>query len=381
MAAIDSGSSNSLLIIRPRQRTVQALYRPELVEGPEFFIMDRVQETMLTVDGSDSGGQFLRTALALATLTGQSVKLTNIRGGRSPRGLRPQHLAAVQLLAEICDADVEGTEEGSTDVTFEPGPPLSGTYSVDIGTAGSVTLVFDTVLPIAAAIDGPLTIVAAGGTDVKWSPTMPYYSHVKLPLLRRFGLHAALELDRSGYYPQGGGNATLRVAPSAFSPFMLTDRGDLAGAHVYSKAARALAESNVAERQASTAASRLEAADIPVTRRVVMYETTDSPGSAVCIRLKFANTMTGFDAHGERGKPSEDVAAEAVQPVLEFIDGTATVDRYMADQLAVFLALTGGRIRIPTISSHVETSVQLLSAFGYDVGIERSPPAPVLVGS
>ncbi|MFT4889970.1 MAG: RNA 3'-terminal phosphate cyclase (ATP) [Halobacteriales archaeon] len=346
---------------------------------------------MRELDGSEAGGQFLRTALALAALDGDPVTIEGIRGARSTPGLRPQHLTAVRLLAEICDAAVEGASEGSTDVTFRPDEIRGGRYSVDVGTAGSLTLLFDAVLPLATRLDEPLAVTATGGTDVKWSPTMAYFRRVKLPLLRKHGLQAAVEVDRRGFYPAGGGRATLWLAPSSIDPIDLTDRGTPTAARVDSTATTDLADASVAERQADAVVEPVSdvevpdrspgsEADLPVVERTVRTVEADSAGSAVLLRIDASDAIAGFDALGEKGTPAEDVGREAVDAAREFLATDAAVDRHMGDQLAVFLALAGGRVRIPAATDHVTTSVDLLRTFGYDASVEGTDAAPTLVG-
>lgn len=336
---------------------------------------------MIEVDGSAGGGQLLRTALALAAVQTQPVTLSGVRENRPEPGLRPQHLEGLQLLARICNAEVEGATVGSTEVVFHPESPTGGEYHVDIGTAGSITLLFDTVLPLATGLNDPLVVSATGGTDVKWSPPIAAHQTVKLPLLRRHGLHAAISLERTGYYPKGGGTATLLLAPSSLTPLRVEDRGDPDGARVYSKASLNLADQEVAERQLRAATEALTDDGWSVTHQETTYEDTASPGSSLSIRLDFEHTIIGGDALGERGKPAETVATEAVTAALGATATPATVDPRVADQLVVFLALAGGRIRVPAVTSHIETSLELLEAFGSTVTVSVTADTPWLVGS
>ncbi|WP_436929610.1 RNA 3'-terminal phosphate cyclase [Halosimplex halobium] len=344
---------------------------------------------MLEVDGSDGGGQLVRSALTLSMLDGVAVEIDDVRGDRSEPGLKAQHLAAVETAAAVADAEVEGAELGSETVTFEPGPVSGGRYEADIGTAGSVTLLFDTLLPLATAIDEPLSVTATGGTDVTWSPPMAYYRAVKLPLLRQFGLAAAVELDRTGFYPAGGGRATLHLWPSELSPLDLDSPLEPTAARVYSKAAADLADAEVADRQADAATDALADLGVePVEHRTASVA-SDSPGSVLVVRLDGApvadgtegrrRPLAGFDAYGAPDKRSEAVAAEVTDQVRRFRGRGAAVDPHMADQLLVFLALAGGRVAVPGVSDHVATSRELLAAFDRRVAVHRSGPAPVLV--
>ena len=345
---------------------------------------------MLELDGSDAGGQFVRTALALSALEDEPVRLENVRGGRSTPGLRPQHLAGVEAITAVCDADVSGADVGSKTVEFDPpghatddGRLPGGTYAVDIGTAGSVTLLFDTLLPLAMRLESPLSVTVTGGTDVKWAPPLDYLRYVKLPLLRRLGLVAAVEVDRRGFYPKGGGRATLHLAPSRLESIDLDSRGDLEGVRLYSTAADALADRDVATRQAAGALERLAPGErgLEVKERVETTAASACPGSALVVRVDGESGPAGFTALGERGKPAERVGEDAADAAIRFLEHDAPVDRHLADQLLVFLALAGGRVRIPEVTEHVETSLELLASFDCDVTlVPGSGPTRIVAG-
>jgi RNA 3'-terminal phosphate cyclase (ATP) len=337
---------------------------------------------MIEIDGSEGGGQLVRTALSLSTLSGRPIDMEGVRGARSDPGFRPQHIAVLDVLAAVCDADVSSVERGTEAFIFRPGSIEPGAYGIGVGTAGSIALLFDALIPLATAIDRPLSVSARGGTDVKWSPPLSYQRRIKIPLLREHGLHAAIERERPGFYPDGGGVATLHLAPSSLSRVRLADRGEFEGARIYSLSSESLANSDVATRQAEAAADRLESADLDPVHRVVEYARTRSPGSSVVLGLDFARSVAGADALGEPGKPAESVAKEAVEDAIDVRDSSAAVDRHLADQLVLPLALAGGRVTIPAVSDHVRTSVDLLDAFGLSVRIEDGdPPELVAPGS
>jgi RNA 3'-terminal phosphate cyclase (ATP) len=329
------------------------------------------EEAMLTIDGTAGGGQLLRTALSLATITDTPFRIEDVRGARPNPGLRPQHLAAVRLAADLCDAEVGGAELDSDSLTFRPGSERRTSLRADVATAGSVTLLFDTVLPIAATCEESFRLTATGGTNVKWSPTVEYHQRVKAPLLAEWGIDVDVDLLRTGFYPAGGGKAVLQTTPSTVSPLELDARDDLERVEIYSKAADALAERDVAKRQATRAQESLDDAGIPTDVRIVEYVSTRSPGSSLLLRGVYENALVGFDALGERGRTSEDVAESAVRQFEAFHATGAPVDPFMADQLVVFLALAGGRVRIPTVTAHVRTNLDVVDAFGCDVRLDR----------
>lgn len=334
---------------------------------------------MLTIDGRTGGGQLLRTALTLSVLTGTAFELEGVRGARPDPGLKPQHLAAVEVMAALGDAEVDGAEPGSTTLTFEPGSLTAESAAVDLRTAGSVTLLFDAVLPLAVRVDEPFQLTATGGTDVKWSPSMAYLRHVKMPLIERFGYGLDVDVERTGFYPAGGGQATLTVRPARPAAFDLDGRGALEEIRVYSKAAAGLADADVAERQADRAVERLESADRRVETATVGYVETRSPGSVLLLKATYEHSLAGFDALGERGKPSEDVADEAVEGLLAFEAGRGAVDRYLADQLLVPLALSGGIVRAPAMTDHLESNAAVVEQFGFDLAVHERHDGSVLV--
>lgn len=334
---------------------------------------------MLTIDGRTGGGQVLRTALSLSTLTGSPVEIEDVRGARPEPGLKPQHLAAVEVMADLCGAELAGAELGSTTITFDPGALAPESTAVDLRTAGSVTLLFDAVLPLASRVEAPFTLTARGGTDVKWSPKIAYLRRVKLPLLGRFGYELAVDIERTGFYPSGGGVATLEIGPSTPTPLALDGRGPLDEIAVFSKASEGLADAEVADRQAARAEERLAELELPVSVETVEYVETRSPGSSLLLRAEYGGSVAGFDELGERGKPAEDVADDAVDRFLAFHACPGAVDRFMADQLLVPLALSGGRVRAPTVTDHLESNVEVIERFGFEVTLEERTDGSVLI--
>ncbi|MFB6113713.1 MAG: RNA 3'-terminal phosphate cyclase [Halodesulfurarchaeum sp.] len=325
---------------------------------------------MLTLDGGDGGGQLIRWAVALSAVTGTPIRMRNVRGARDTPGLRPQHVAAIGLLEEITDARTEGVDRGSTEVLFEPKSVRGGEYAIDIGTAGSVSLVVDTVLPLGVTIPDRIAVDVSGGTDVKWAPPIDYTRHVKRPLLSRSGLELTLSVDRRGFYPAGGGQVHLNLDPSSLESIDRDRRGALVEVSVYSVASESLSDASVAERQADAARDAVsETVSVPV-RSTVEYAETASKGSSILIVTSFDRSVAGFSALGEPGKPSEDVAADAVERTRDFLDTEAAVDAHMADQLLPFLAVAGGSFTCPDDTDHLRTAIDIVEAFGVDLKIE-----------
>ncbi len=285
----------------------------------------------------------------------------------------------MSLLARLSDAETHGASIGETELTFRPGSLRPGEYEADIGTAGSVTLVCDAVLPLICELSAPIRIEIRGGTNVKWAPTAPYYRHVKLPLLWQFGLAARLDVARHGFYPRGDGVARLRLLPSQPHRIVLPGRASIDRARVYSLADTGLAEAEVAERQRREAVDRVSERDIPVVESVTTHTDAPSPGSAILVRLEGESALAGFDAVGERGLPAEDVAGRACEQIDAFCASPAGIDAHMGDQLLAILAVVGGRVIIPRVTDHVRAQLQLLDAFDIPVELDRQQDSIALV--
>ncbi|WP_416838557.1 RNA 3'-terminal phosphate cyclase [Haloferax sp. DFSO52] len=334
---------------------------------------------MLRLDGGAGGGQLVRTALSLSLVTGEAFEMENIRGNRSTPGLKAQHVACVSVAESVANAEVVGGNDGASTLQFEPGSVSSDPVSVSVGTAGSTTLVSETLLPVAVAIDRPLTLTVSGGTDVRWSPPADYLRYVKRPLCSTFGVTFDVDVRRRGFYPAGGGRLAVRIDPADPASLDVLDRPSLDGLHVYSVASDALSDASVADRQVEGVRTALAAEGVEAPLRAsVTYAESTSPGTAVVLVARCGDTVAGFDAYGERGVPAEDVGAQAVDAFTDWYRGDAPVDRHMADQLLVWVALAGGRVRIPAVTEHVRTNLDVIRAFGYDIKVRETDVGAVV---
>lgn len=321
---------------------------------------------MVRIDGSqgEGGGQILRSSLTLSLLTGQAVQITRIRAGRPKPGLQAQHLAAVQAAAAIAGAEVAGAKLGSTELIFEPDRVQPGNYHFAIGTAGAVTLVFQTVfLPLALA-GGRSTLVIEGGTHVPWSPSFEYVDQVWLPMLRRLGLDGRLELERAGFYPRGGGRIRAHIEPAQTppAPLVALERGAIV--KVTGISAVANLPTSIAERQARRAASRLRSL-FPGMPLTVTELPAIGQGTTLFLRVESEQAVAGFSSLGARGKPAEQVADEAVEALLAYLTTAAAIDPHLADQLILPLVLARGRSVLQTsaVTNHLLTHVAVVRAF------------------
>ena len=302
----------------------------------------------------------MRTALSLAAALEQPVHIADIRAGRAKPGLRPQHLAGVLSLARITDAEVTGAQLHSRELTFRPRGLYPGQYLFDVaektGSAGSVTLLAQALLPPLLAADRPSRLTLRGGTHVAWSPPAHYFLHVFLPALAQLGARVEMTLERWGWYPRGGGEVVLEVHPAPrLSGAEWRTPPDYRDFRAISAASR-LPE-HVARRQAERLKSRL-GGDLPVD--LVQAGGLDA-GSMVLLY----GPRAGFDALGARGKPAEKVADEAADQFVTFRDRRAAVDRHLADQIVLYLARAHGASLFitPEITLHLLTNLWVIEQF------------------
>lgn len=305
---------------------------------------------MMEIDGSygEGGGQIVRTSVALSVLTGIPVRIKSIRRNRPRPGLAAQHVRAIEALAKISRAETRGVHLESEEIEFIPGRISAGSYEVDIGTAGSVTLLIQCLLPALTAAEGPVTVTVRGGTDVRWSPTVDYLEHVALPAMRLFGVTATFRCERRGYYPRGGGVVVLSTKPSRLRParLELIEEGICGISHCGS-----LPE-HVARRQADAALELLKEKGYDA-RIDIQTVSSLSPGSGITLWSGFR----GSSALGERGVRAEDVGREAAKALVEELKSEASVDVHLADQLIPYIALAGGEYTTREISSHTRTNI------------------------
>jgi RNA 3'-terminal phosphate cyclase (ATP) len=331
---------------------------------------------MLHLDGSygEGGGQILRTALSLAALTETPVRIEAIRAGRPKPGLRPQHLTAVQALARVARAEVTGAGLGSQALTFRPRLPQGGRYLFNVaektGSAGSVCLIAQALLPPLLRAGTPTTLTLQGGTHVPWSPPAHYLSLVFLPALALLGAEVQMALERWGWYPRGGGEVRLEIKPArAFTGVQWRTPAPPSAFQALSAGAN-LPE-HVARRQAARLAARLGEA-LPVA---VIPAGGQGPGSLVCLW----GPRAGFSALGARGKPAETVADEAADAYQTFRKSGAALDRHLADQLLLYLALAPGPSAVTTeaVTSHLLTNVWVIEQFlGPTFEVRGNPGEP-----
>jgi len=333
---------------------------------------------MIKIDGSfhEGGGQIVRTALALSVALNKGFIVENIRKGRKQPGLKAQHVHCIKALTELTNADVEGGELGSTRLRFIPRKFKAKTLTIDIGTAGSISLLLQAILLPCMLGKKPITLTIKGGTDGKWAMPVDYFKEILLPQLQKFAKIECQILKR-GYYPTGGGEIILKIKPM-FSldtlekapAFNLKERFDVLQVKGVSHAARTLQEAQVAERQAKAAEVELQSLKVP-TNIQIQYPNTTCPGSGIVLWAQCGSEETdhqnpvllGGDALGEKGKKAEAVGIEAAKQLKEELALHAPVDSHLADNLLPFLAMYGGEIKVTHLTPHTETNIYTIEKF------------------
>ena len=325
---------------------------------------------MIQIDGSygEGGGQIIRTAVALSAVTGTEVTISNIRINRPKPGLKAQHMTAIRTAANMTGAQVSGLKPGSTELRFSPGDISGGHYSMDIGTAGSITLLLQCLMPVASAAQEPVSLDITGGTDVAWSPPVDYMSHVLLPVLSAMGLKCSIELHRRGYYPRGGGRVTAIIHPSVLEAVDLEIEKENEPCTVAGISHSSNLPPHVAQRQADAAAEALEKAGYSssIDTRAASFPSTGSGITLWC-------GNTGGSALGKRGLPAEKVGKAAAGEIITELDSGAAVDMHLADQLIPYMGLAGGgSFTMREVSGHTRTNIWVVEQFlGVEFRIEE----------
>lgn len=324
---------------------------------------------MIEIDGSygEGGGQILRTALSLSSLLGKPFRIYNIRKGREKPGLMPQHLVSVRAAQRLSGAEVSGDAKGSAELSFLPRRVEEGEFEFDIGTAGSTSLVLQTLLPALLFCSGKSRVTLLGGTHVPFSPSFHYLAEVFAPFIRRLGLEVRLDIDAYGFYPRGGGRIRAEIWPSRGTmPLRLTGREKLLRLDGVSAVGNLPV--SIAERQREALREvilpKVHKLESPV-RIVILDAPTPGQGTFVFLRAEAANTIAGFTSLGARGKRAEAVGEEAGREFLTYYRTEAALDPHLADQAVLYLALCEERSVFTTssISRHLLTNLWVLGLF------------------
>ncbi len=323
----------------------------------------------LRIDGDygEGGGQILRTALSLSCVLRRPVEIVNIRKGRKVPGLQPQHLTATNACQRISSAQTEGNALGSTSLRFSPGETKGGDFVFDVaekkGSAGSTSLVLQTLFLPLSLCESASSVRVLGGTHVAWSPPFHYLQQVFASVIEKMGAKMNLRIHKWGWYPKGGGEVTCSTQPAArFSGLQLIDRGKLIRLSGISAVSNL--PDSIAERQRNQAMNVLKPKGFSPQIELVQAPSMGQ-GTFLFLRAEFENTVAGFGALGERGKRAEKVADEACDDLLRFMHSDAAVDPHLADQLIPYLALAKepSTFTVSSITKHLLTNIWVVKQF------------------
>jgi RNA 3'-terminal phosphate cyclase (ATP) len=318
---------------------------------------------VIVIDGSkgEGGGQVLRTALSLSLVTGEPFTITSIRKGREKAGILRQHLTAIRAAATVGQAVTRGDALGSTELVFHPGAPRAGTFTFSVGSAGSATLVCQTVLP-ALLVAGQRSVATfEGGTHNPSAPPFEALADAFVPLCVRMGARLRASIETRGFYPAGGGRFSLEVEPSSLGRLELVERGALVRRSVRALVSRV--PESVAARELDTLLGALGWRD-GVDAAASEAPSSPGPGNALVVTLEHAHVTEVFTAFGERGKRAEAVARELAAEVKAYLAVDAPVGPHLADQLVVPMLIgQGGRFRTSEPTGHLRTQIETIDHF------------------
>jgi len=319
---------------------------------------------MIEIDGShgEGGGQIIRSAVSMSALTGKPCHIYNIRVKRQTPGLGYQHLTAVKAVGELCDAEIKGADLRSHEIYFSPNKIKSGKFDINIGTAGSITLVLQALIPAALHAPENLEFLIIGGTNVPHAPSPEYFQHIFSDYLRQMNVKIESNVLKYGFYPRGGGKMQIKIEPcKKLKPLYLMEKGKLQKIDCWSIASNQLKEAKVAERQIRGFEDELK---MKIEKKNAVYTDTFSVGTNIHSHAHYENCKLGADALGERGLPAEKVGKNCALLLKKEINGNGCIDEHMSDQLLPFMALAKeGKIRVNNITEHAKTNIYVIEQF------------------
>ncbi len=322
-----------------------------------------IRSGVVEIDGSfgEGGGQILRTSLSLSLVTGKPFRIDNIRAGREKPGLLRQHLTAVLAAAKVGGAKVEGATLGSQCITFTPGAVRSGEYRFAVGTAGSGTLVLQTVLPALMLASSPSKVTIEGGTHNHAAPPYHFLERAFLPLVERMGPKFKMQFERYGFYPAGGGRFIAEIEPViSLSPVHIAERGEITSRKVHAVVANL--PRHIGQREVETASGMLnwgtETHSVEVTRE------SSGPGNVVMIEVRSNEATEIFTDFGRLGVSAEKVAQNAAREAREYLASSAAAGEHLTDQLLLPMALAGaGSFTALKLNLHARTNMDVIQKF------------------
>lgn len=322
---------------------------------------------MIRIDGSfgEGGGQILRYAACFAAATAQKIEVYNIRAKRPNPGLRPQHLAVLNIMKKIFGGEVYGAKVGATKVVFNYGEEIVDKLIYDVGTAGSITLIMQSIVPALGAKRTKIDLRLIGGTDVKWSPTTDYMRYAYKTLVEKFGIKIDINVVRRGYYPRGGGIIDLSIECKGLKKMDITDRGEIDNLKVRSVVSNL--PKHISSRQLTIVRNTLHKYNLldkmDIEEELLGRGEAFGPGVSLLVvgRNKQTNIYSGGDSIGEKGKPAEKVGEEAVERFLDWYTSKASLDIFQADMIIPYIALSGeGEYTAPNYTEHMKSALYVM---------------------
>ncbi|TBR10465.1 MAG: RNA 3'-phosphate cyclase [Candidatus Nitrosotenuis sp.] len=311
---------------------------------------------ILKIDGShgESGGQILRSAVTLSSITGIPIQIENIRKNRKVPGLRAQHLTAVKLLAKICNAKVEGLQIGSSDIKFYPNKMQDISLEENVGTAGSISLILQVLIPAVAIAKKKLDLSIIGGTDVSWSPTSNYTKYVLREAYSRIGINFSMEIQKRGYYPKGGGIVDVTVHPiKKLNSISLTRRNT-------KDAKLLLMHSGISdiESRVDNVSNALVKSGFSVESQI-SEQSAQSQGASLVIFSQDSTSINGADELLDLN--NKDIFGKKCQN--SFLESYLGVDNNLSDMLVMPLSLINETsvLTVREISEHLQTNLYITS--------------------
>lgn len=324
---------------------------------------------MIEIDGSfgEGGGQILRTALSLSSLFLKPFRIFNIRKGRKTPGLMPQHLTCVRAMQLISDAEVAGDKIGSSVLVFKPKSVKAGEFFFDIGTAGSTSLVLQTIVPSLIFSSEKTSVILKGGTHVPFSPSFDYIAEVFAPVLGKMGIRIELKIESYGFYPKGGGKIRVDIFPAKdIKPLRVTERGAIVMIKGYSGTGNL--PLSIAERQKSAAIKKIQTEIKDLMQPVdieILNVSSPGQGTFIYLHTETEKAIAGFTSLGERGKKAEAVGEEAAGEFSEYYFTDVAFDRHLPDQIVLYLSMSKEESIFTTscITQHLMTNLWVIGLF------------------
>lgn len=341
-------------------------------------------KSLILIDGSvgEAGGQILRTSIALSSILLKPIRVSNIRKNRPKPGLMAQHLAGVKFAGEFCNAEIKGLKIGSNELEFIPKSFKREDKKIDIGTAGQISLLLQTLIPLLIFGEKEIELEIFGGTAGLGAPTIHYVKNIFFPVLSKLGVKfPEIEVEKEGFYPKGGGIVKAKFFPAKkLSSIKLNERGEVKCIKGISVGGSL--PTHVAERQANSAIKLLKDYGFENVQIIKKTVKTFSPGTSITLWAECENSVIGADNIGKRGVKAERIGEECARELVASLESKAALDKYLADQILIFLALADSEssVTVEKITQHCITNIKIIEQMlGVRFNVEKSFPPRISV--